>query len=241
MKNLMILFILFLFVSCKQNERLIFEGESRVYFVRDSKKTDTLFLSIMTSPNGSSFEIPVALLGYALSEEKSYRVEVVPEETTAQENLTYRLEKNEFIFPANTYKTNFPVILYKEDPDLWNEYKYLTLRLVPTQELGVAYDDRSQLVVAVSAMLKVPQGTEYFGEMTAFVTLFGVYSRKKHELIIEITGHDFWDGNYGKYGGLGTYGLYHEKDYYKPYARVLLKYVTDNEVFDENGNRINPW
>lgn len=238
----MILFVLITFFSCKENERLTYDGETKIYFEKKaSRKTDTLFLSIMTSVNGSSFNIPVAILGNALSEEKKYRVEVVPEETTAQENLTYKLESTEFNFPTNTFTSSFPVVMYKNDPELANKYKYLTLRLVPTSDLGVAYEDRSQLVVAVSAMLKVPQGTGSFGDMTTFINLFGPYSRKKHEMIIELTGHDFWDGNYGVNGGLGNMGLYSEKSYYKPFGRVLLKIITENEIIDENGDRIKPW
>lgn len=238
----MILFVLFTFFSCKENERLTFDGENKIYFEKKaSRKTDTLFLSIMTSANGFSYDIPVTILGKQLNKAKKYRIAVVPEETTALENLTYKLESNEFDFPVNTFTSSFPVIIYKNDPELANMYKYLTLRLVPTSDLDVAYEDRSQLVIAISAMLKVPQGTGYYGDMTTFVNLFGPYSRKKHEMIIELTGHDFWDGNYGVNGGLGNKGLFSEINYYKPFARVLLKEITENVIIDENGNRINPW
>ncbi len=88
-------------------------------------------------------------------------------------------------------------------------------------------------------MVKMPEGTGYYGDMTAFKKLFGDYSRKKHTMIIELTGHDFWDGNYGNYGGRMEsitrwiiIFLMREK---------LYKIITENEIEDENGNIIPGW
>ena len=66
-----------------------------------------------------------------------------------------------------------------------------------------------------------------------------IYDLNMHLMIIELTGHDFWDGNYGNYGGAN--GIYYEMDYYIPYARKLYKIITENEIEDENGNIIQGW
>ena len=115
----------------------------------------------------------------------------------------------------------------------------LTLRLLGTSDLGIAYQDRAEIRLVIADMVKMPEGTGYYGDMTAFKNLFGDYSRKKHTMIIELTGHDFWDGNYGDNGGV--YGIYYEMDYYTPYARKLYKIITENEIKDENGNIMQGW
>ena len=88
-------------------------------------------------------------------------------------------------------------------------------------------------------MVKMPEGTGYYGDMTAFKKLFGDYSRKKALDDYRIDRTCFWDGNYGNYGGAN--GIYYEMDYYIPYARKLYKIITENEIEDENGNIIQGW
>lgn len=230
--------ILLIMVSCNETERLTYEGDTAICFNVSKTKIDTIAFAILTKEDGSKYDIPVMLIGNLLSSERIYKVEVVANETTATEGVNYKLE-NECIFPADTARSNFPVILYKSDPELSEKIKYLTLRLVPTSELGVAFENRSKVVISLTTMLRVPAGTGYYGDMTFFENMFGPYSKKKHEIIIEIVGHDFWDGNYGVAGGLN--GLLDEEQYYLPYSRSVLKYFMEHEVYDENGNLIKPW
>lgn len=236
MKNLFLIIALFALFSCKQNERLIFSSDNKIYF-RIKSSLDTLSFSLLTKENGHEYDIPVALLGNKLSAEKKYKVEVDMEKSTAKEGIHYSLE-HEFMFPVDTFASSFKVKLFKTDLELASKIKFLVLRLVPS-DLNIAYEDRSSIVIALTATLRPPTGTGYYGDLGTFERLFGVYSRKKHELIIEIVGHDFWDGDYGDYGG--AEGLSEEEDYYKPYARILYQYITDNVVYDENGVQVKPW
>lgn len=239
MKNIFLIIVLFLSIfSCSENERMVFEGESRVYFKNISKDKDTITFSLAPKPSGTTFDIPVALAGYKLTSDKKMRVEIVKEGTTAIEGTHYKLDE-EHVFPADTFATSIPIVIYKEDPELRTATKYLTIKLVPTSDLNIIYDDKVKVVLAITLQLKTPTGTGYYGDMTSFKRLFGDYSKKKHELIIEMAGHDFWDGNYGNYGGAN--GLYDEEGYYEPFSRQLLQYVMENEVYDENGNLIKPW
>lgn len=239
MKNIFLIIVLFLsIVSCRENEGMIFEGESMVYFEDISKDKDTITFSIAPKASGSTFEIPVVIAGYKLTTDKKMRIEIVKESSTAIDGKHYKLQE-EHIFPTNTLRSIIPIIIYKEDPELFTTTKYLTVKLVSTSDLNIAYDDRVKVVLAITLQLKAPGGVGYYSDITAFKNLFGPYSKKKHELIIEMTGHDFWDGDYGYYGGAS--GLYEEMDYYRPYSRTLLQYIMENEVYDENGNRIDPW
>ncbi len=104
-------------------------------------------------------------------------------------------------FPANVFEYDMPITLLKGDEGITQNPVTLTLRLVETSELGIAYANRSVIRLLIANMLKKPEGDGFYGDMTTFRRLFGEYSRKKHLMIIELIGHDFWDGNYGYYGG----------------------------------------
>ena len=132
-----------------------------------------------------------------------------------------------------------PVRLIKGDAAIKKKPVTLTLRLVATGDLGVAYADKSEIRLLIADMLKKPEGEGYYGDMTAFKKLFGEYSQKKHMMIIEMTGHDFWEDTYGS--GNGNYGIYYEEDYYTPYARKLYKIITGSEIRDETGKVMQGW
>lgn len=238
MKKIFIIVVLLAMMSCKENERLTYEGDSYICFDVSRTKMDTLAFPLLTNEDGHEYNVPVMVIGNILVTERKYKVEVVQEETTATEGVHYRIPV-ESTFPVGVFKSGYMIQLYKSDSELSETIKYLTLRLVPTSGFEVAFDNRSTVVLSLTTMLRVPSGTDYYGDMTFFENMFGRYSKKKHEIIIELTGHDFWDGNYGAAGGQD--GLYYEEEYYKPYARALLKYITDQDVYDENGNLIKPW
>lgn len=230
--------ILLSMVSCKENKRLMYEGDSSICFDVSRTKIDTLAFPLLTNEDGHNYNIPVMLIGNKLVTKRKYKVEIVQEGTTATEGLNYEII-NEYTFPTGILKSNFPIKLYKSDSELSTTIKYLTLRIVSTDELNVAFENRSLVVLSLTTMLRVPEGTDYYGDMTFFENMFGPYSKKKHEIIIEIVGHDFWDGGYGVDGG--QTGLYKEEEYYIPYARALLKYITDDDIYDENNNLIESW
>lgn len=71
-----------------------------------------------------------------------------------------------------------PVRLIKGDAAIKQKPVTLTLRLVATGELGVAYADKSEIRLLIADMLKKPEGEGYYGDMTAFKKLFGEYSQK---------------------------------------------------------------
>ena len=132
--------------------------------------------------------------------------------------------------PENLFK--MPARLIKGDAAIKQKPVTLTLRLVATGELGVAYADKSEIRLLIADMLKKPEGEGYYGDMTAFKKLFGEYSQKKHMMIIEMTGHDFWED---------TYGIIYEEDYYTPYARKLYKIITGSEIRNETGKVMQGW
>ena len=82
--------------------------------------------------------------------------------------------------PANVFEYDMPITLLKGDEGITQNPVTLTLRLVETSELGIAYANRSVIRLLIANMLKKPEGDGFYGDMTTFRRLFGEYSRKKH-------------------------------------------------------------
>lgn len=240
MRKIFCLLALVGFFACSENERLVYDDNMHdVYYTIVTETRDSIYVSLLTAEDVSTATVEVSLLGNVLPEPRKFKVEVVKERTTAVEGLHYKALPEYYEFPAGEFKYKMPVEMLKGDPEITVNPVILTLRLADSEGLGVAYADRSEVRLIIADMLKQPEGNGYYGDMTAFKNLFGDYSRKKHTMIIELTGHDFWDGDYGDYGG--EYGLFYESAYYTPYARKLYKIITENEIRDENGKIIQGW
>lgn len=222
--------------ACEENDRLLYDENVRdIYYPIITDTRDSLFVSLLTAETVSTTMIEVKLLGNVLSAPEKFKAQVVKEKSTAVEGVHYEPLPEYFEFPAGEFIYKMPVKLIRGDEALAEKPVTLTLRLVPTAGLGIAYVKRAEIRLLISDMLTAPEGDGYYGDMTAFKSLFGDYSVKKHLMIIELTGHDFWDGDYG------VYGIFEDKSYYIPYARKLYKIVTENEILDEHGNIIQGW
>ena len=240
MRRIFILFVLAVLCSCSKNERLVYDLDMHdIYYPIVTGTRDSLFVSLLTADKILTTTVDVKLLGNVLRSPAKFRVEVVKEKTSAVEGVHYEKLPDYYDFPVGEFIYKMPINLLKGDKGITEKPVSLTLRLVGTSDLGIAYKDRSEIRLVIADMLKMPEGTGYYGDMTAFKSLFGDYSRKKHTMIIELTGHDFWDGDYGNYGGLR--GIYYEKDYYISYARKLYKIITEDEIEDENSNVMQGW
>lgn len=226
--------------GCSENERQTYDPNMHdVYFDIVNDTRDSLFISLLTADDVSTHTIQINLMGNALSAPERFGVEAVTEKSTAREGVHFEKLPEYFEFPAGEFSFKMPITLIKTDPLLESQEVVLTLRLVSVADMGVAFKDQAELRVKYSNMLRIPEGDGYYGDMTAFQALFGEYSRTKHTMIIELTGHDFWDGDYGNYGG--AYGLIWEKPYYTPYARRLYRIITEGTYYDENGKLMTGW
>lgn len=232
MKKIILFLILIAFSSCKENERLIYANQQEIYFKGLNKDNDSLYVSLLAKEEVSTTEIPIRLLGNLLSSPKKFRTEVVSGKTTAVEGRHYKKLPDYYEFPADSFEYKMPIVMIKGDEAIKEKAAILTLRLVGTEELGIAYEDRSTIRVIIADMLKTPTGTGYYDDMTAFKSLFGDYSKTKHMMIIELVGHDLWDKEAR---------IYDQKAYFTPYARLLYKKITSDVYEDENGNIMQGW
>lgn len=240
MRKIFIFLAMIAFCSCSKNDRLIYDPEMHdIYYSIVTDKQDSVYVSLLGAEEMFTTKLNVKMLGDVLSSPAKFKVQVVKDKTDAIEGVHYEKLPEYFEFPAGVFEYKLPVSLLKGDQGITEKPVCLTLQLVGTSDLGIAYPDRSVVRLIIADMLKKPQGDTYYGDMTAFKALFGEYSRKKHEMIIGLAGHDFWDGSYGTNGGAG--GLYNERNYYVPYARKLYKIIMETETKDENGKIIQGW
>ena len=240
MRRIFILFVLAVLCSCSKNERLVYDLNMHdIYYPIVTETRDSLFVSLLTADEILTATVEVKLLGDVLQSPERFKVEVVKEKTDAIEGIHYEKLPEYYDFPAGEFVYKMPVNLLKGDKGITEKPVSLTLRLVETSDLGIAYKDRAEIRLVIADMVKMPEGTGYYGDMTAFKKLFGDYSRKKHTMIIELTGHDFWEDTYGS--GYGNYGIIYEEDYYTPYARKLYKIITGSEIRDETGKVMQGW
>lgn len=228
---------LWMLCGCRENERLIYDHEMHDIYYSDVTETrDSMYVSLLTAEENLVAEVKISMLGNLLSEPRRFKAEVVEDRTDAVEGVHYQKLPEYYEFPAGEFSCAMPVVLLKGDPGLTEKPVTLTLRLVETEELGVAYADRAEIRLQIADMLRKPEGDGYYGNMTVFKKLFGEYSRTKHLMIIEMVGHDFWD-----HPEYSPYDLYRQEAYYTPYARRLYKIITSSTILDENGKVMQGW
>ena len=229
MKKIFFLLASVILLACSENERMVYDEHMHdIYYSIVTDTRDSLYVSLLMADQILETTVDVKMLGNVLTKPQKFKVEVVGERTDAKEGIHYEKLPEFYEFPAGEFIYKMPVRLIKGDAAIKQKPVTLTLRLVATGDLGVAYADKSEIRLLIADMLKKPEGEGYYGDMTAFKKLFGEYSQKKHMMIIEMTGHDFWEDTYGS--GNGNYGIYYEEDYYTPYARKLYKIITGSEI-----------
>ncbi len=228
---------LWMLCGCRENERLIYDHKMHDIYYSDVTETrDSMYVSLLAAEENLVAEVKISMLGNVLSEPRRFKAEVVEDRTDAIEGVHYQKLPEYYEFPAGEFSYAMPVVLLKGAPGLTEKPVTLTLRLVETEELGVAYADRAEIRLQIADMLRKPEGDGYYGNMTVFKKLFGEYSRTKHLMIIEMVGHDFWD-----HPEYSPNDLYYQEAYYTPYARRLYKIITSSTILDENGKVMQGW
>lgn len=226
--------------ACQENDRLLYDdGMHDVYFAGVTAGQDTAYVSLLTADDVSVTEVKVSLLGNVLPVARKFRVEVVEEATDAEEGVHYRKLPEYYEFPAEEFTYAMPVTLLKGDEKIKEGSVTLTLRLVGTEELGVAYADKAEIHLKITDRLRRPAGERWYDDMPMFVSLFGEYSQTKHLMIIGLVGHDFWDNV--EELARPDLPIYSRQDYYLPYARQLCKIITGSAIPDENGKVMEGW
>lgn len=221
--------------GCKDNADYPFEGENAVYFQLESNTyywTQTLDSMVYSfaakGVNEDTLWVRVNLEGNTTPDDRPIKVVVDETKTTAEVGLHYEALKDEYALPGDSVYVNIPVIIYNKDAELENKQVVITLALQSTEALKLGITERRTCRLLVSNMLNKPT---YWEDVISWD--FGDYSRRKHELCIQVLGIDFPE----------TSGEYYENDtMWDIYGAYMSNYFEDNyPIYDEKGAVIEPW
>lgn len=221
--------------SCQDNADYPFKGKDAVYFqlqTDDYYWTETLDSMVYTFAGKGVDEdtlwVRVNLQGDAVSHAREILVVTDEEKTTAEAGLHYEALKSAYELPADSVYTRIPVIIYNKDKELEEKQVTIALALKPSDELDLGITERRTCRLLVSDKLDKPiywDGTISYD--------FGEYSRRKHELCIQILKMDF-PAEKSEYTA--------ESRMWDVYGAYMSNYFEENyPVYDENDRIIEPW
>ena len=229
-KYLLILFAVSAFLSCQKNEDLIFDSKPGLYFALEDD-IDSLTYSLLGNiSDKDTVRIPVKIMGNALNYDGNFRVQVVASGTTAQVGQHYTALNDSYVFEAGKFMQDFEIEVSKSDPDLETQSKSITLQILESDDFSVGYTKSSVLKLIITNQIIKPS---YWAMPMALY--FGEYSKVKHNIIIKILGHDFPLTFSQAINPPYSFG------YWSVAGRATCQYVIENDVYDENGNKIMPW
>lgn len=221
--------IMSFFYNCEK-DNLIFDQKDGIYFVKENANDSIYYSFIGKLEETQVLQIPIRVMGDASDTDRTYKMEVDLENTTAQEGLHYEKLKDEYIFKAGNFSDNFEIVLSNQDPLLETESRVITLNFLPSKDFDLGYTDKTSIKVYITNQLIKPN---YWDNL--LFRYFNVYSKVKHNIAINIMGHDFPPTRGQAISS--PYGYV----YFANKGRVLADYFSKNEVYDENGNRIYTW
>ncbi len=179
-----------LMASCEENEVMDYELDGKVYFyersvintveTRVTEKNYSFALqnsALMTD----TFFIKVKLMGNVTDVDRTFKANVIPEESTAEEGVHYQLLTG--VMEANTYESYLPVVLFRTE-DMQEEAVHIELELTDDGDLGAGNaDDLNFTLTWGDILLKPEHWPSYF---------FGEYSANKYQFAIDILGLTDW-------------------------------------------------
>lgn len=159
-----------------------------------------------------TLQIKVMITGPVKDYDRSFRVEINPDSTTAEQGIHYDALQGELLIPANTVTALVPVTL-KRTVDLQTEEKTIGLRLVANEHFGLSFPewdaipgysaattpavskfDASMHTIRISDFMVQP--AIWYGSVRTDNSesgSWGAFSRKKIELMCEIMGLTYAD------------------------------------------------
>lgn len=232
-KPLCAIWILLLAIACDDNQEKFYSGEPSLYLDLTNTQLDSIVSSFMNvSEDRIVIELPVVLSGYAVDKDRSFRLKVDTEKSTAIVGKHYQALEEQYTIEKGKYSVNVPVTLLY-DRELDSVTVRLLLRLETTDEFSAGVPYRQQVMIVSSNLLPAINPVNWNGFYSYY---FGEYSKVKHRYILSVlklndTMH-FED----------VMEWYKVPSYLKSaYSIEMNNFFANNNIPDENGNRIEPW
>lgn len=206
--------------SCKK-EIMGYQGREGVYFAVQSGspsfdekswpyQPDSQVEFVRIDKDVVDFKVKVMITGPVKNYDRTFRVEVNPDSTTAIPSVHYDPVKEEWTIPANAVSTTVAVRL-KRTPDLQVSGKTLGLRLIATKDFSLSFPEwdaipnlqQGRIVKKFDASLHtlriadiMVQPAVWVGSVTTSnqeTGSWGAFSRRKMEFLIKYLGVTYAD------------------------------------------------
>lgn len=227
------MFLGLLLAACQENEMNGFDSEGAVYFQLSSlwgNTVDSIIYSFAGKAEDTyTLKLQVNLMGAAADHDRTVRLAVDKNRTTAVEGTHYEALQASYTLPAGAYTMEIPVVLLGNDPELEERAFQIALKLEASDNLQLGLSKRLVARIIVSKILTRPS----YWEQAYLDYSFGPYSKVKHEHCMLELGRDFpatCEDYIDEYELWSAYGK-HMDNYFTEYYPIL----------DENGNPIEPW
>ncbi len=169
--------------ACQENERMLFEAKSAVYF-SSTLDGDSLSYSFASGEKTEDIvNIPVRIIGASTKETRSIAFEIDPT-STAQENVHYSDIPETITLQPDSVNAYLPIRVLAES--LNNESVSLILRLQANEEFELGFPEHISFKLNITDQLVKP--TYWDVPLSLY---YGSYSKAKHRLCIQIQGFDF--------------------------------------------------
>ncbi len=190
---------MFALTGC-ENEDYLYKDTSKIWLSGDIEQEatdDSVFYSFKVygkEVTEKDLNVVVNLTGLASPIDRELQLEVVKEETNVPADA-YTIGK--CILPANAYKVKVPVTVKRNvtSPDITKEIARLTLKVVPTDDLGMGVVENNTFRVVWCDYLIEPSSWSIISYY------IGAFSQARFKFIIDFAGYtDFteFDGDYNK-------------------------------------------
>lgn len=188
--------LFFLLTSCGKEGVGIYDSSMRYLYIPDDDESNIITFSFKHhSADIQSYDLffDIKLAGLALEQDASYNLEVVKEETTA-DNADYSLETQQ-IFHAGKYEDQLKVTVHKTD-HLDRETAKLTLRLLPNETFKLGdylggIPNKKSIIAVVNFDNKLSR-PEWWNE-DIVNNYLGEWSEFKYEKFVESCNGEIYD------------------------------------------------
>ena len=234
-KNIFKYFLLLIFamqfVSCDENEKQLFDSNfSGIYFYtrpafdaegNPGDSIDLNFQYLEDAIKNLEQQVYVTMAGDAKDYDRTFKLVVDAEETTALEGVHYQKLEDTYTFGKGLFYTSIPVPILRAEDLKENSYD-LVLNLTSTEDFELGLGERLSFKIKVSDnLLEAPK---FWTRLIGFRA--GLYHPIKCKKFIEIAGVD--GPNWSPVSDA-------ELDIFIKQTR---KWFEENPTYDENGNRL---
>lgn len=183
-------------MGCQKTEELIYKSSDGIYFnFEEEADRDSILYSFAFNPElgKDTIFLPVKISGNRIPVERTFRVEVDADGTTATESLHFQPLPDLYTLPADSGNIQIPFIIYNTDKILEETSVAINLSLVTTEDFNIDNPTLITSRIIFSNRLEKPVWWDLWAAN------LGSYSRTKHQLFLIGSGTIDLIDSYSRY------------------------------------------